>query len=208
MLYIVEATRSWVQLLQYLRILFVPDFDNRKRKTAHLIINVKCDFFVVLFLLKCVEMWSRIKDLMVWFNKWWTALACLSLRVFKLGNLFAVSVHMLRCLCGRWSCTLRSVSPADLLVVVFQVAQLSPHVLHLLLELGLRQVGVVDHFVQRADLLLHRLPERLLVLIPAGQSWTLLSPPRSAGVSALSATTLQFNQKPPGVHKLFFMVLV
>lgn len=56
----------------------------------------------------------------------------------------------------------------DLLVVVLQVAQVSSHVLHLFLELGLRQVGVVDHFVQRTDLLLHRLPEWMLVLVPAG----------------------------------------
>lgn len=56
----------------------------------------------------------------------------------------------------------------DLLMVVLQDAQLSSHVLHLLLQFSLGQVGVIDDFVQRADLLLHRLPERLLVLVPAG----------------------------------------
>lgn len=62
----------------------------------------------------------------------------------------------------------------DLLVAVLQVAQLRSHVLHPLLELGLSQVGVVNDFVQRADLLFHCLPERLLVLKPAGREHTLL----------------------------------
>lgn len=53
-------------------------------------------------------------------------------------------------------------------MIVLQDTQLSSHVLHLLLQFSLGQVGVINDFVQRADLLLHRLPERLLVLIPAG----------------------------------------
>lgn len=53
-------------------------------------------------------------------------------------------------------------------MVVLQAAELRPHVLHLLLKLRLCQVCLINHFVQRADLLLHCPTERLLVLEPAG----------------------------------------
>lgn len=55
-----------------------------------------------------------------------------------------------------------------LLVVAGQVSELSPHAVHLALQVWLGQVGVVNHLVQRADLLLHRFPEGLLILIPTG----------------------------------------
>lgn len=56
-----------------------------------------------------------------------------------------------------------------LLVVAGHVPKLSPHAVHLALQVRLGQVGVVNHLVQRTDLLLHRLPEWLFILIPTGR---------------------------------------
>lgn len=69
-------------------------------------------------------------------------------------------------------------------MVLLQVAQLGPHALHLLLQFCLCQTGIVDHLVERADLLLHRLPERLLILISAGGKWAVLSATESHSVCA------------------------
>lgn len=53
-------------------------------------------------------------------------------------------------------------------MVPLQVAELLLHRLHLALDVHPAHVGVIKEFLQPCDVSLHRLPDRQLVVVPAG----------------------------------------